>query len=453
MKPISRRTLLRGTGAALTLPFLEAMGSADELTTPPLRSAFLFVPNGVVPENWTPKGKNDRYELSPMLQSLSKVKSKICVLENLWNEQTVGRNGHWPKVPAWLSGGYVIRSNGRNLDNGGTSVDQLMAQKVGSKTVLPSLELGIDKPRTGIDGVGGGFARIYGSFISWRDRNTPVARELVPQLAFDRLFRTASLPKLAGIDPNSPEMKQTLQHDEASVLDLVLESSKDLHRKVGFADRAKIDEYMESVRSVETRIQAGLADKPRWQNEGEIDIPRPPAGVPEDHQEHVRLMLDILVLAFWTDTTRVATFMMGDAQTGRDFSFLDGVNGGFHKLSHHREKREVRAQYERIATWHVEQMAYFLAKLQALEEGSGHLLNNCQILYGSSIKDGNKHSEHDLPLLLAGGGNGRILSGRRLIADQDTPLCNLYVSMLRNMGIETQSFGDSTGSLDDLLRG
>lgn len=453
MRPISRRTVLRGAGAAaLSLPVLEAMASPSEnLKRPPLRSAFLFMPNGVVPERWTPEGDEEQFELSPMLKSMANVKDEISLLENLWHEQTVGRNGHWPKVPAWLSGGYVVRSNGRTLDNGGVSVDQLMARSVGRKSALPSLELGIDTPRTGIDGVGGGFARIYGSYISWRDRNTPVTREVVPQLAFDRLFRGSTTPVLSGIDPNHPSIKDSLQHDEASILDLVLDSAKSLQRRVGTADRNKIDEYLESVRAVESRIQASLQPRPRWVNEDQLDVPRPPEGVPKDHQEHVRLMLDILTLAFWTDSTRISTLMLGDAQTGRDFSFLEGVTGSFHKLSHHREKKDVRDQYERICTWHVEQVAYFLEKLKSLSEGDSSLLDNCQILFGSSLKDGNRHLENNLPLILAGRGAGTIRSGRRIRATEDTPLCNLYVSMLRNMGVDSEKFGDSTGSLDNLL--
>lgn len=452
MTKLSRRTLLKGTGAALALPALEAMGAPKSLVgRPPLRSAFLFVPNGVVPDHWTPKGDDDNFELSPMLKSLANVKQNISILENLWNEQTVGRNGHWPKVPAWLSGGYVKRSNGRELDNGGVTVDQLMAREVGGNSMLPSLELGIDSPRSGIDGVGGGFARIYGSYISWRDRNTPVAREIIPQLAFDRLFRGKTTPAISSVAPDHPSVTSSLQHDEASVLDLVMDSAKSLQRKVGFADRTKIDEYLESVRAVEVRIQSSLHPKKRWKNEGDLNVPRPPKGVPREHTEHVRLMLDIMTLAFWTDTTRVCTFMLGDAQSGRDFSFLEGVTGSFHKLSHHRDEVEIRDQYERICTWHVEQYAYFLEKLQGLSEGESTLLDNCQILYGSTIKDGNKHWEENLPLILGGGGAGTIRPGRIVRAPQETPLCNLYVSMLNRMGVPSKSFGDSSGSLDELL--
>ena len=216
MKRISRRTVLRGAGVALALPWLEAMahGADQALAKPPVRSAFLFMPNGVVPDHWTPAGDDESFELTPYLKSLSNVKDDITLIENLWHEQTTGRNGHWPKVPAWLSGGYVVRSTGQRLDTGGVSIDQVMARHIGAHTPLPSLELGIDAPRTGVDGIGGGFARIYGSYISWRDRNIPVAREIIPQLAFDRLFRTRSAPVISGVDPNHPAIRSSLIRDD-----------------------------------------------------------------------------------------------------------------------------------------------------------------------------------------------------------------------------------------------
>lgn len=448
---ISRRTVLRGAGVALALPWLEAMSVAStKLEKPPTRTAFIFMPNGVVPNHWTPEGDDESFELTPMLRPLANVKNEITLLENLWHEQTTGRNGHWPKVPAWLSGGYVVRSTGQRLDTGGQSIDQVLATKMGQRTPLPSLELGIDAPRTGVDGIGGGFARIYGSYISWRDPHSPVAREIIPQLAFDRLFRTRSAPVLSGIDPNHPTIQKSLLRDDASVLDLAMESAKSLQRKVGSADRSKIDEYLESVRSVERRISASLKPQKRWLNDKKLPIDRPAAGIPDDHKEHVRLMMDVLLLAFWTDTTRISTLMLGDAQTNRNFSFLDGVRGNFHKLSHHRNDPSVRDQYERIGTWHVEQLAYLLERMQSLDEGGTSLLDNSMLMFGSSLKDGNEHNNHDLPILLAGRAGGAIRSGRRIRAEADTPLCNLYVTMAQKMGINLDAFGDSDGQIDTL---
>ena len=454
-KPISRRTMLRGGGAALALPWLEAMSPAAaggaKLAEPPLRLAYLFMPNGVRPDHWTPEGDDETYQLTPHLQPLAGVKSEILLLESLWHEKTVGRNGHWPKVPAWLSGGYVVRSTGRDMDTGGTSADQLAARHIGTRTPLPSLELGVDAPRTGVDNIGGGFARILGSSISWRDPHTPVAKEIIPQFAFDRLFRTAgSAPVVSGLNPNHPTIAASLQRDDSSVLDLVIEDAKSVRKRGSARDRVKIDEYLESVRSVERRLGATLRPQKRWINDSSFGVPRPGSGIPETHEEHVRLMLDILVLAFWTDTTRIATFMFGDAQTRRNFSFLDGVSGSFHQISHHRDEPDRRKQYETIINWHMLQVAYFLEQVMSLEEGGTSLLDNSMVLFGSSLKDGNHHEHKNLPLLLAGRGKGTLRPGRRLRAKPGTPFCNLHLALLQRLGIKLDSFGDSTGPLEGL---
>ncbi|UUO04664.1 DUF1552 domain-containing protein [Blastopirellula sp. J2-11] len=453
-KPISRRTLLRGTGAALALPWLESMSQrswgSESLSDPPQRAAFLFVPNGVRGDQWNPEKTEDgSFELTPMLQPLKDVKEEVTILENLWHKQTVGRNGHWPKVPAWLSGGFVERTSGRDINTGGVSIDQVLASKVGDRTPLPSLELGVDAAYTGVDNVGGGFTRIYGSHIAWRDPHTPVPKEIVPRLAFDRLFRTTTAgPVVSGFNPNQKAVADSLARDDASVLDLVLEDAKSLRTKVGEGDRAKLDEYLESVRSVEKRIETALKPQKRWINQGRFDLPRPGPGIPASHEEHVRLMLDIMVLAFWTDTTRIATFMLGNAQTGRNFGFLEGVRGSFHGLSHHRNEEKEREQYEKIVLWHLTQYAYLIEKMRGLDEGGRSLLDNSLVMYGSSIKDGNTHQEEDLPLLLAGKGGGTFKTNRRITAPKETPLCNMYVSLLRHMGVEAESFGDSTGHLE-----
>ncbi len=441
-QPISRRTVLRGAGVSLALPWLEALApgatsGSRKLAEPPLRVAFLFMPCGVRPDHWFPAGDGEDYEITPHLKPLEPLKSECLLLENLWNKNAVGRNGHWAKVPAWLSGGYVERSTGRDINTGGTSVDQVIAGAIGQRTPLPSIHLGVDEPRTGVDNIGGGFARIVGSYISWRDPHIPAAKEIVPRLAFDRLFR------VGGSGAGSASRR-----DDASVLDVVLDKAASLRRRGSARDRRKLDEYFESVRSVESRIQAAMSSQPRWINEGDLGVVRPAEGLPASHEEHVRLMLDILLLAFWTDTTRVATFMYGDAQTGRDFSFLDGVNGSFHAISHHRNEPERRAMYETIINWHVRQTAYFLHRMRSLDEGGSSLLDNSMVMFGSSLRDGNVHDPSNLPLLLAGRAKGAIRPGRRLRARPDTPLCNLYLAMMHHMGVrDPAAFGDSTDPL------
>lgn len=439
----------------MSLPWLESMAAAapatgGQLSEPPLRIAFLFMPNGVRPDHWTPAGDGEDYEFTPHLKPLESLKSEFLLLENLWHKNTVGRNGHWPKVPAWLSGGYVERTTGNDLDSGGTSVDQLAAQHIGANTPLPTFELGIDAPRTGIDNIGGGFARMYGSFITWRDPHTPAPKEIVPQLAFDRLFRSVRTPVVSSVDPKHPALLASLQRDDTSVLDLVADEAKSVQGQGSAADRARLDEYFESVRSVERRLEAALRPQKRWINQGKFPLERPAPGIPETHAEHVRLMLDILVLSFWTDSTRIATFMFGDAQSSQDYSFLPGVKGNWHSISHHRNIETQRDQYEKIINWNVEQVAYFLNKVRSLDEGGTSLLDNSMILFGASLKDGNRHDPENLPLILAGRGKGALRPGRRLRAAPKTPLCNLHLAMLHRMGIMEKSFGDSTGPLEGL---
>lgn len=449
--PLSRRFLLRAAGASLALPWLESLKGAEErLSSPPLRLAYIFMPNGVRPDHWTPPGDGEHYELTPHLEPLARHRSEFLLLENLWHKNTIGRNGHWPKVPAWLSGGFVERTVGSDLDSGGTSADQLAAQRIGHLTPLPSLELGIDSPRTGIDTAGGGFPRALGSFLSWADPKSPVPKEIIPQLAFDRLFRNPRARVVSGLNSQHREVIESLQRDETSILDLVRDQARRLRSNSSTGDQARLDEYFESVRSVERRLEASLKPQKRWINEGKLPLDRPRPGIPDNHREHVRLMFEVLLLAFWTDNTRIATFMMGDAQSAQDYGWLSGVKGNFHGLSHHRDIPETRAMYEAIINWHVEQFAWFLDRMRALDEGGTTLLDNSMILFGSSLKCGNRHEVEDLPLILAGRGKGTLKPGRRLRAAAKTPFCNLHLSLLNRMGVDETTFGDSTGPLSGL---
>ena len=451
-RPISRRTMLGGCGAALALPLMEAMvpkAKADQrLAKPPLRTAYFFMPNGVHTQRWRPEGNDEKFELSPSLQPFKGIQDKIILLENLTNQRTAGRNGHWPKVPAWLHGGFVKRNAGSDIDVGGVSADQVMAAEIGNQTPLPSFELGFEPTRSGVDNAGGGFAMLYGSHLSWRDPHTPVPKEIVPQLAFDRLFRTASAgPVVSGFNPNQKAVTDALQRDDLSVLDAVSEDAWLIKGKISSADRVKLDEYMESVRAVEKRLENTLKPQKRWINAGRFDLPRPGPGIPKDHREHMKQMLDILALAFWTDSTRISTFMIGDAQSGMRFPWLDGVTNYWHGISHHENDPNTLVQYAKIIDWNIAQFAGFCHRLDALKEGEGSVLDNSQILFGCSIRDGNKHDIDDLPLLLAGGGAGTIRSGRRIISPKKTPMCNLHRALMERMGVKKDSFGDSTGVL------
>ena len=457
-QPMSRRAILKGIGVSMCLPFLDSLASLSALAdstkssarTAPVRLAALYMPNGVNAQQWTPNGIGRAFELSPILSPLSKVKSEVLVFTELMNKASIEGDGHYVKVAPFLTGTAITKTTGSNLRCGGISLDQLVARQIGNLTPLPSLELSVESVTNGVD-TNVGFTRLYGSHISWNTPTTPVTREINPQLAFDRLFRSHSAHTSAGA-----------AHD-ASVLDVVMEDAKSLQTKVGQADRLKLNEYFDAVRSVEKRIQFdAVRRKQEYEGDplarreieklgGRIkDYYQDPSRLSErgiDHTEQVRLMLDIMVLAFWTDSTRVATFMFGNEVSGKNFSFLPGVSGGHHEISHHENRAEKLAQYEKINQWHIAQYAYMLEKMQAIKEGEGTLLDNSMVLFGSGMKDGNGHNPYNLPIVLGGRGGGTIASGRHLVYEKKTPLCNLYRSMLTRMSTPVTNFGDSTGEL------
>ena len=455
---ISRRTVLRGAGISMGLPFLEAMRPAGALAVsqagkPPVRMACLFFPNGVHPGKWTPKGAGKNFELSPILEPLGDLKDDVLVLTQLMHENSDTGDGHYVKTSGWLTGTTITRTRGEDLRAGGVSMDQLAAQQIGHETPLRSLELGIEPVTTGVD-TNVGYTRLYGSHISWSTPTRPVAKEINPKLAFDRLFRSETGGRKGSAA------------GDRSVLDLVKDDAKSLRQRVGQNDRRKLDQYLESVRSIERRIEFEAKDrKAQYMDDtaARREIERlgkrvdayhqDPGGARErtaDLTEHVRLMFDIMTLAFQTDSTRISTFMFGNAVSGKNFSFLDGVGGGHHQLSHHQGDKEKLRQYELINRWHVAQYAYLLDRMRNVEEGDGTLLDNSMVMFGSGLRDGNAHSPHNLPIVLGGGGGGTLAPGRHVVYGKDTPLSNLYLSMLDRVGAPVDQFADSTGPLAGL---
>lgn len=456
---ISRRTVLRGLGVAMGLPFLESLqgralaAPAAKQAKAPVRTAVLYMPNGVNPHAWAPTGTGADFQLSEILAPLANVKQEILVLGELMNKHSEVGDGHYVKVAPFLTGSLVTKTTGNDLRVGGVSMDQLIAQRIGNLTPLPSLELSIEPVTMGVD-TNVGFTRIYGSHVSWSSPTTPVTREINPQLAFDRLFR-----------PNNGPGKAASAEDQ-SILDVVAEDAKKLQATVGKADRLKLEEYFESVRSVEKRIAFDAARR-KGEHLGDdlarqeieklgariTDYYKDPTRLSErkiDHTEQVRLMLDIMVLGFWTDTTRVATFMFGNEVSGKNFSFLPGVRGGHHELSHHENDAAKLEEYKRIGIWHLQQYAYMLERMKSIREGDGTLLDNSMVLFGSGIKDGNAHSWRNLPIVLAGKGGGTLATGRHLVYEKGTPMCNLYRAMLERVGVRLEQFGDSNGVLPGL---
>lgn len=438
MKPLSRRTLLRGTGAALALPWLEAMAAKGPAAKAPVRMAVLYMPNGVHAESWTPAGVGREFLLSRTLSPLEAFKKDLIVATNLWNQASKGGDGHYVKTSGFLTCTTVTKTLGVDINCNGVSMDQVAAQRSGQQTPFASFELGVAPVSTGVDR-NVGYTRVYGSHIAWSGHTNPLAREINPRSVFERLLR-ATRP--AG---NSAK-------NDAQLLDMVLDDAKQLRTQLGRADQVRMDEYLSVVRSLEERLQRSTSPAQRsWKPKVAIDPAAKPEAQPKDYADHVRLMLDMMALAFQTDSTRIATFMFGNAVSNQNFSFVDGVKGGHHSISHHMDDPEQLRQYQLIGQWHVAQYAYLLNKLASMPEGDSNVLHNSMILFGAGFRDGNKHDPHNLPLVLAGRGGGRLNTGQHLIYSPDSPLSNLYVSMLDAFGTPVERFADSTGPARGVL--
>jgi Protein of unknown function (DUF1552) len=452
---ISRRRMLKGLGACIALPVLEAMavpGLGSPNRRSPIRTAFFYMPNGVHPERWTPEKTGFDFELTPQLLPLQKLKNDVLILGELMNKNSIfkGADGHYAKSASLLTCMPITQTIGDDISCGGVSVDQVIANRVGNETLFPSLEYGLDRITTGVD-INVGFTRLYGSSISWKSHDQPLSKEIDPRLAFDRLFRSF----VPGIKVREDPWKQ-------SILDAVLDDANTLKKNLGRVDQDKVSEYLESIRSVEKRI-SNEANKEKFASNITADIKKELirlnksvddyvemyAGV--DVTEKVHLMMDIMALAFWSDASRVTTFMFGNSVSNRNFSFLKGVRGNHHNISHHMDKKEALEEYSIISAWHVQQYAYFLDKLKSIKEGDKTLLENSMVFFTSDLRDGNRHSPKNLPIILAGQGGGKIKTGQNLIYEKGTPLANLYVTMLNAMGIDQGRFGDSTGTLSDIL--
>jgi hypothetical protein len=404
----------------------------------PTRMAVLYMPNGVNTALWTPQGSGRDFSLSPTLAPLGPFRDDVIVVSNTWNEAAKDGDGHYVKESSILTCRTISKTLGADLHNG-ISMDQLAAQKAGKQTPLPSLELGISPVATGVD-TNVGYTRVYGGHIAWSSPTTPLAREINPRYVYDRLFRAAS-----GQDRSAKL--------DSLLLDRVLGEARRLRQRVGTADKARIDEYLTVVRSVEERLEraGGESGATPWRPRSPISREGVPTDAPSTYPEHVRLMLDMIALAFQSDTTRIATFMFGNAVSNIYFRFLEGITGAHHDISHHQSNPDRLREYALINKWHVEQYAYLLAKLRSIREGEGSLLDHSMVLFASALSDGDTHDPHRLPIVLAGRGGGRIATGQHIVCTEDTPTANLYVAMLDAFGTPVERFGDSTGPLPGVL--
>ena len=444
---ISRRTVLRGLGATISLPLLEAMlpgtGRAAESRSgkPPVRMAFLYVPNGMHMPAWTPAETGSNFEIPPTLKPLAKHKSELTVLSGLTlnGARALGDGGgdHARSVAAFLTGAHPKKTDGADIHNG-VSVDQVAASKIGMNSKLPSLELGIERSAKA-GRCDSGYSCVYTSNMSWRSPTSPVAKEVDPAAVFDRLFGDA-------MKDQSLQERSKQDRYKTSVLDLVIDDAKALQKQLGGTDRQKLDEYLYAVRDIERRITN--AGKLRNDEAGMPDYERP-AGVPREFAVHTQLMFDLMTLALQSDATRIMTFMFTNAGSNRNYPQV-GVSEGHHNLSHHGNNKEKQEKIAKINQYHVQLFSYLIDKLATTKEGEGTLLDNCMVMYGSGIGDGNRHNHDQLPIALLGRGGGSIQPGRHLRIRGNTPLTNLYRSMLQRVGAPVDKLGDSTGLLEDL---
>jgi hypothetical protein len=439
---IPRRTFLRGLGTALALPALQTMlpaASAAAAATgprlPPRRMAFIYIPNGANMVDWTPRAEGADFELPYILEPLKPYQQDLLVLSGLTHDKA-RPNGDGAGDHARASATFLTACQARKTDGAdirvGVSVDQVAAARLAGQTRFASIELGCDRSKLA-GNCDSGYSCAYSFNISWKTPSTPMPPETDPRLLFERLFASGSPEENAAA-------RARRQRHERSVLDFVLEDARALQRQLGATDRRKLDEYLTAVRELEQRIenaekfQAALPDYDK------------PSGVPETYAEHLQLMFDLLALAFQTDSTRIATFILAHDGSNRPYPFL-GVREGHHDLSHHGNDEEKKKKIARINRFHLEQFARFVGRLKAIPEGDGSLLDHSMIVYGAAISDGNRHNHNDLPVLLAGRGGGTLDTGRHVRHPDNTPMANLFLSLLDRMGTPVERLGDSTGPL------
>jgi hypothetical protein len=448
-KQLSRRALLRGTGAAIALPVLDAMVpalAAPATSKSPSRMIFLYFPNGVQVESWWPKTESPSSTLTetlpPVLQPLAEYRKDILLLGGLTNDggraHGDGPGDHGRAGAAYLTGAHPKKTFGKDIQVG-QSIDQFVAQKIGAQTRYASLELGCEE---GIQGgnCDNGYSCAYSNSISWRTASTPNPPEVRPRAIFERLFGSGDFEK-------DPIKRAKQERYRRSVLDSVLEDARRLQANLGATDRRKVDEYLYAIREIETRVEK--AEKTNAGNAAKLEpaLDKPPSSVPEHYGEHSRLMFDLITAALRTDSTRVITFLMAIEQSNRAYREI-GIADSHHGLTHHGGDKEKIAKCIQINRYQIEQFKYFIAKLKATQDGDGTLFDHVMVSYGSGL--GRDHDHDNLPTVLTGRGNGLFHLGRYVKYPAETPLANLHLSMMEQMGVSGSAFADSTGKLDYL---
>jgi hypothetical protein len=443
-KHLARRTFLRGLGTTLALPLLDSMvpafGDTGTLAARPVRLGFVYVPNGIIMDRWTPRADGTDFEFGPAMKALEPFRDRLVVMSNLAqiNGRALGDGpgDHARAGATWLTGVHPKKTEGADI-HAGVSADQIAARELGKATQLGSLELGLEMP-TLAGGCDSGYSCAYTNTISWRTPTTPIPMEINPRNVFERLFGDG--------DSTDAAARLAALKEQRSILDYVSGDLDRMETGLGARDRTKLTEYLEAIRDIERRIQKAEEQNARVQ----LPAMERPGGIPEDFEEHAHLMMDLLTIAWQTDMTRVVSFMLAREGSNRSYRSI-GISDGHHSCTHHMNDPEKIEKTAKINKHHVDTFAYLLKKLRETPDGDGSLLDRSLILYGSSISDGNAHTHHNLPLVLVGGGGGQLKGGRHVMYPKETPMSNLLLSMLDKGGVSApEKLGDSTGRLDRL---
>ncbi len=447
-KHISRRAVLRGAGVTLALPLLDSMIPAQ---TPLARTAAntkqrftgLFVPHGMAPGWWIPEGPTlDAKNLPVIMQPLANVVDQTVIMSGLWSKSAEPPEGvtgadHWVAA-AYMAAQKPKKATGADIYNGIT-IDQLIAQKIGQENLLPSLQQAIEDPGANSSNCGEGYSCAYTNSISWASHSVPLPMELNPQVVFERLF--------GDVQAKTPQQRSARRAQDQSILDSITQSLASFKATLGPGDKQRIEEYADSVREIERRLEIASKSSGEINQEGIVV----PAGVPDSFDEHIKLQFDLQALAYQADITRVSTMLFARDLTGRNFP-ASGTNTSFHGGSHHAENPDRIKDYSIINRYHVACMAYFVEKLKSIKEGNGNLLDSTLVLYGTNMGDSNQHLHYDVPHILVGGAGGKLKGGRHLSYKTKTVTSgNLMLSILSMFGIQQESIGDSTGPLAGLV--
>jgi hypothetical protein len=436
-KHLSRRTFLHSAGATLALPFLESMVpalTARAATNSGTRLAFIYLPHGAIMDRWTPKTEGQDFEFTPILKPLEPLRDYVNVVTGLHHKAADTTAVHSLSPTTWLSGVRPKATQGPDA-YAGVTADQIAAQKISQDTMLPSMELATEDHSGLIGECDRDYGCIYMNTLSWRTPTTPLPMEINPRKVFERMF---------GQGTNAAERLAHKQRDR-SILDAFMQQAADLQKRLGPRDRNTVRDYLDSVREIERRIQQTAIET----TDTDITIPPAPAGIPYSYEDHVKLMYDLIVLAFQANITRVITFMVAREISNRTYPQV-GVPDGHHAISHHQNRPEKMEKNVKIQTYHAGLFAQFLEKMRSTPDGDGSLLDHAVLVYGSNMSNSNAHNHFPLPNLVVGHASGRLKGNRHLRYPDHTPMTNLLLSVLDKAGVQIDTLGDSTGKMADL---